>query len=398
RGSLIGGQGGDFAPSLSCLTSEFPDRQILDNDDPPLNTAYVYLPEGTSRCGHGGIGTRSDGTPRLNPAACAPLGGDTDSDLVLDIDDNCPLDPNPGQQDPDFDNVGAACDNCATVSNPNQSDQDGNGLGDHCQDLDGDTFTVDLDCDDSDPGINPSAAEVRGNAIDENCDGVAEDVDGDGISQAEGDCNDGDPAINPGAPEIRGNSVDENCDGEAEDEDGDGLSLGEGDCLDTSADVLPGGAQICDGLNNDCNDANWPLLTGLNDGDDDGDGLSECQSDCNDADGGIWGTPGEVAGLILTHPGGAGGTDLDWQQVAIGGLPAAMLYDVIRSPNMADYVTAAICLEADDGPNATAIDLADPPVGGVFIYLLRAENGCAAGQGSLGTDSAGTPRVGLLCP
>ena len=64
----------------------------------------------------------------------------------------------------------------------------------------------------------------------------------------------------------------------------------------------------------------------------------------------------------------------------------------------ADYVTAAICLEADDGPNATATDQADPPVGGVFIYLLRAENGCAAGQGSLGTDSAGTPRVGLLCP
>lgn len=446
RGSVIDGQVVDFAPGLSCFISESPDRLILDADDPPLHTAYVYVLGGTSRCGNGDIGTRSDGTLRSNPAACLPLGSDTDSDLVIDIDDNCPLDPNPGQQDPDLDNVGAACDNCPALYNPDQSDQDGNGLGDHCQDLDGDTFTADVDCDDNDPAVNPGAVEVRGNAIDEDCDGEAEDADGDGFSQAEGDCNDlnqnifpgqvescdqvdnncdtlvdegfdadgdtytscdlpvadcddGDPAINPGATEIRGNPVDENCDGEAEDEDGDGLSLGEGDCLDTSADVYPGAPQICDGHNNDCNDANWPLLTGLNDGDDDGDGLSECQSDCNDADGSIWGTPGEVTGVIVTHLGGAGGTTtLDWPQVTIGGLPAGMLYDVVRSADMTEFVMSAICLETDEGPNSTATDLADPPVGGAFIYLLRAENGCGAGQGSLGTDSAGTPRVGLLCP
>ena len=31
---------------------------------------------------------------------------------VIDIDDNCPLFPNAGQQDQDLDNVGTDCDNC----------------------------------------------------------------------------------------------------------------------------------------------------------------------------------------------------------------------------------------------------------------------------------------------
>ncbi len=399
RGTLGPGPGEDFLPSLACFISESPDNSILDVDDPPLNVAYVYVVGGTSRCGNGGIGDSSDGTPRSNPAFCAPLGLDTDSDLVIDIDDSCPLAPNAGQEDQDFDNVGTVCDNCPVVFNPRQADGDRNGTGDACQDGDGDGFTADVDCDDTDPAVNPAAAEVRGNAIDENCDGVAEDVDGDGVSEAEGDCNDLDPLINPGASEVRGNTVDENCDGMAEDVDGDGLSIAEGDCLDSDANVFPGAAQICDGLNNDCNDPNWPLLTGLNEGDDDGDGLSECQGDCNDADGAAWGTPGEVTGVLLTHIGGGGGTTtLDWPQLAVGGLPAGMLYDIVRSIDMSDFVNGAICLETGDGPNSTATDLADPPLGGAFIYLIRGQNNCAAGLGTLGDDSAGQPRAGLSCP
>ena len=51
------------------------------------------------------------------------------------------------------------------------------------------------------------------------------------------------------------------------------------DCADTAAQVYPGAPQICDGLNNDCDQSNWPALTGTNEVDGDGDGLTECDGD-----------------------------------------------------------------------------------------------------------------------
>jgi hypothetical protein len=58
--------------------------------------------------------------------------GDSDSDGHPDPTDNCPYDPNPGQQDSDADGIGNICDNCPSVSNPGQADIDEDFLGDAC--------------------------------------------------------------------------------------------------------------------------------------------------------------------------------------------------------------------------------------------------------------------------
>jgi hypothetical protein len=57
---------------------------------------------------------------------------DSDNDGVPDDEDNCPEDPNPGQQNSDNDSHGDVCDNCPLVDNEDQLDSNGNGIGDAC--------------------------------------------------------------------------------------------------------------------------------------------------------------------------------------------------------------------------------------------------------------------------
>jgi hypothetical protein len=67
---------------------------------------------------------------------------DEDSDGHCDLADNCPSNPNAGQEDADVDSVGNVCDNCDFVSNGpaqagtqfvgNQLDSDVDGVGDAC--------------------------------------------------------------------------------------------------------------------------------------------------------------------------------------------------------------------------------------------------------------------------
>ena len=140
----------------------------------------------------------------------------------------------------------------------------------------------DTDCDDQIAEINPGLPEVcDDNDVDENCNGVAEeegalgaeiylvdaDLDGygefgnfvvacqtgEGIVELDGDCNDADDSVYPGAPEDCDDRRDTNCDGfsGADDLDGDGFAACD-ECDDGSAARYPGADEICDGLDNDC--------------------------------------------------------------------------------------------------------------------------------------------------
>ncbi len=163
------------------------------------------------------------------------------------------------------------------------ADRDGDGFGDPegatrgCEP--GNGLVADgSDCDDEAAEVNPGATELC-DGIDNDCDGeideevlltLYQDADGDGwgdpaiTSQAcdpgegwvleGGDCDDSDPAYHPGAAEEDcTDPADYDCDGVTAwaDDDGDGWAACE-ECDDLDAEVNPGVAELCDGIDNDC--------------------------------------------------------------------------------------------------------------------------------------------------
>ncbi len=202
-------------------------------------------------------------------------------------------------------------------------DNDGDGYGDkslsQCLCAASSLYTTQIagDCNDTDAKVNPKAQEVC-NGKDDDCDGVTDgataaecklyfnDADGDtfGVTAdqkcqcgpigtytatAGGDCNDGASAIHPGVAETC-NGIDDDCDGLTDpantadcapyykDSDGDGygsyqggnkclcaaisgyVSAG-GDCDDTKAAVHPNATEICNGIDDNCDNAVDPLNT-----------------------------------------------------------------------------------------------------------------------------------------
>lgn len=259
---------------------------------------------------------------------------DTDGDGVLDdAPDNCPLVPNPGQEDADNDGVGDACqgdedgdnvpdedDNCIGIANPNQEDLDSDGIGDACDDdRDGDGL---VDASDNCPGVfNPTQDDIdldgEGNVCDsdvdgdtvpnntDNCrlipnldqadsdsDGVGDACEGDFDSDSVPDPNDNCPDIyNPNQADNDGDGIGDVCD---DDDDGDGVPDPQDNCIVT---VNPGqedqdqdgAGDVCDGDSDDDGtpdpDDNCRLVPNPGQEDTDADGQGDaCDSD-DDNDG-----------------------------------------------------------------------------------------------------------------
>ena len=289
-------------------------------------TDACELPTGYAATG----GDCDDETPAVNPAAaeaCNSIDDDCDG-LVDDLDTDAPVvGATTFYADTDADGHGdpaAAVDACLAPTG-------------HVADA--------TDCDDSAAAVNPAAAEVC-NAIDDDCDALIDDADPsisgqptwyidydsdgygatvlqqDACTQPSGyvadatDCEDTDAAVNPGAAEIC-NDLDDDCDGavDQDDPDGpaahtyyadlDGDSYGDPgstvtdcaaptghvtdatDCEDGDAAIHPGAAELCNGVDDDCDtlidsaDPDGPTTSTWY-ADDDGDGYGDAGAPTTD--------------------------------------------------------------------------------------------------------------------
>ncbi len=256
----------------------------FDNDgygDASTTNVWCSLPQGyvvnSADC--------DDQNALVNPAAFDGCGG---------IDNNCD---------------GVVDDQCSTSTKTFYRDSDNDGYGDlnHATSSEGQPAGYvynSQDCDDNNSAVHPGATEIC-NSIDDDCDASTDEglkswyyFDGDSdlygnpavaVSACtqpsnyvvnDDDCDDSRAAIHPGAAEGCG-GIDNNCDGVTDegcatstwyrDSDGDGYgnpavtkiaeSRPEGyadnsqDCNDSNASIHPGAAEICNNIDDDCDES-----------------------------------------------------------------------------------------------------------------------------------------------
>jgi hypothetical protein len=170
---------------------------------------------------------------------------DDDNDGLTDINDNCDTVVNPNQNDTDLDGFGDECDNCLTVENSDQADADGDGVGDACDEdgdndmlngtddncpfhfnpsqLDADNDGVGDLCDNCPEVSNPNQTDSNENGLGDACDNGI-DQDRDGIVDSTDNC----PTIpNPSQVDTDGDGTGDACD---EDDDNDGVKDNNDNC------------------------------------------------------------------------------------------------------------------------------------------------------------------------
>jgi hypothetical protein len=227
------------------------------------------------------------------PESCDGVDSDCDGEDGADVDGD------------GYDQCGSDCNDNNAAINPGATEQPCNGVDDDCgantpDSVDGDSDGSSScdDCDDNNPQRSPTFNEVGCNSIDDDCDSNTRDRgdnDGDGYSVCGEDCDDSNPDVSPAATEVRCNVIDDDCDPgtlDSADRDDDGVSACD-DCDDLDPDVAPGLPDVCDELDNDCDE--------LIDEDCDPEAPGE-----TDAAGG----PGGPGG-----PGGTDAEDTDWTGV-----------------------------------------------------------------------------------
>jgi len=149
------------------------------------------------------------------------------------------------------------------------------------------------------------------------------------------------------------------------------------DGLAALCDAVPGepADEICNGLDDDCNDIVEDDL------DVDGDTLSLCDGDCDDGAPGSLYPPVEVAGLLFEQG------LISWEdQRALSG--QGTRYDVLVA--LSAGLDDLECLAGDLADPLLADTLPPPGPPSILYYQVRARNAC--GEGGFGTDSEGAPR------
>ena len=283
------------------------------------------------------------------------------------------------------------------------ADADGDGFGDAavtvaaCDPGPG-WVAVGSDCDDANSAIFPGAVETC-DGLDDDCDGLLDDADPDVSSQSTwyadadgdgygdgglataaceapsgtvalgGDCDDTDPAYNPGAVETDCTDPhDYNCDGSTgyADADGDGWAAC-AECDDGDAAVNPDAAEVCDGVDDDCDglvDEPDALDAATWYADRDGDGYGDAgtfATACNAPGGYVADATDCDDAAAGTHPGAAercDGVDQDCDGFVDEGVTSTFYADTDGDGYGDPAVTTAACA-APGGYVADATDCDD---------------------------------------